>query len=245
MPRRLQMQAPTRCFVPVLAFNWAALRLAITRIPGAPTANLDNPELAQPTASPDESTTYILTVEDVVTGCSSQDTARITLDRPLNLGPDYHGCLGDTLRLAPDLVPGSWLWSDGSTAEQLAIGEDGTYSLEYNNACGTKTDFIEVTFEDCECPVYVPNAFTPNGDGVNDIFKAVVNCTLKSFRLEIINRQGELIFSSNDPENGWSGDTEVGEHYVQDEVYIWTIDVSGELDPGSRKKLNGRVTVIR
>lgn len=212
----------------------------------SPTVNLDNPELAQPTASPDESTTYILTVEDVVTGCSSQDTVHITLDRPLDLGPDYHGCLGDTLRLTPDLVPGSWLWSDGSTGEQLAIGEDGTYSLEYYNACGTKTDFIEITFEDCECPVYIPNAFTPNGDGVNDVFKPVVNCTLKSFRFQVVNRYGQVVFSSNNPDNGWLGDLEGGTHYLQNEVYIWSVELTGELDPArSTRSLHGHVTVIR
>lgn len=211
-----------------------------------PSSSLNDPELAEPTASPNESTTYILTVEDVVTGCSARDTAHITLDRPLNLGPDYHGCLGDTLSLAPDLIPGNWLWSDGSTAEELAIVENGTYSLDYSNACGTKTDLIEVVFEDCDCPVYIPNAFTPNGDGINDIFKAVVNCTLRSFRLEIVNRQGELVFSSNDPEKGWSGDLQDGDHYLPNEVYIWSLELTGEIAPArSSRKMNGHITVIR
>lgn len=212
----------------------------------SPEEGLNNPDIANPFASPSEMATFYLTVEDQVTGCRSFDSVSVAIDFPLELGADYHGCKGDTLHLSPRLVPGDWYWSDGSTQESLAIFESGTYSLEYSNACGTKTDFIEAEFEDCACPVYVPNAFTPNGDGVNDIFKPVVDCTLKSFKFEIVNRQGELVFSSNDPENGWLGDVEGGDHYLQNEVYIWSLELTGELYPArSTRKLNGHVTVIR
>lgn len=212
----------------------------------SPANNLSNPESAQPLASPSESTSYVLTVEDVITGCATRDTVHLTIDKPLNLGLDYHGCLGDTLHLAPDLVDGTWLWSDGSTGEQLAIGASGTYSLEYENACGIKNDFIIAEFEDCECPVYIPNAFTPNGDGINDLFKPVINCTIRSYSLMILNRQGEVLFESNDPELGWAGEFQNGEHYVQNEVYIWKLEVKGELAPArSIQKITGRVTAIR
>lgn len=88
----------------------------------------------------------------------------------------------------------------------------GNYRIEarsvvYCATSGTRFDttFISWTVEDCfPCTLYVPNAFTPNGDLVNDGFLATLDsCTYKEFNLKIFNRWGNLIFGSTDPLEPW------------------------------------------
>ncbi len=95
-----------------------------------------------------------------------------------------------------------------------------------------------------EMLIYVPNAFTPNGDGVNDVFSA------QGFRLEnseeftlyIFDRWGNLIFETDNPLYAWDG-TRYGREVMQD-VYVWRIIIR---DPykGKKHDLKGHVTVLR
>lgn len=55
------------------------------------------------------------------------------------------------------------------------------------------------------CKMYVPNAFSPNGDGVNDFFNASTNCTLEEFEMKIFDRWGALLFQTNNTDQGWNG----------------------------------------
>ena len=69
--------------------------------------------------------------------------------------------------------------------------------------------------------VYVPNAFSPNDDGVNDIFRAYTSCPLNDFQMKVFDRWGAQIFESDDIENGWNG-------YQQNEgfgtgVFVWVV----------------------
>jgi gliding motility-associated-like protein len=63
------------------------------------------------------------------------------------------------------------------------------------------------TVEECPCIVFIPNAFTPNGDGINEVFRPVISCyeTLKDYKLYIYNRWGEIVFISSDYAVGWDG----------------------------------------
>lgn len=91
--------------------------------------------------------------------------------------------------------------------------------------------------------IHVPNSFTPDEDGINDLFMAVGDPALNaSFTLSVFDRWGEEIFSSNDITVGWNG-TYLGIP-VQQEVYIWQVEVR---DPYSAeiRKLRGHVTLLR
>jgi gliding motility-associated-like protein len=74
------------------------------------------------------------------------------------------------------------------------------------NGC-TKTSFIDIqNAESCgDANVFVPNAFSPNGDGHNDEFKVFSPLELNDFALRIFNRWGEMVFESFEPELGWGG----------------------------------------
>ena len=77
------------------------------------------------------------------------------------------------------------------------------------NGCDSILLTTIVWKEDCpgeqSCLVVFPNAFTPNGDGRNDLFRPVLKCELTDFRLEVYNRWGEMIFTTSDAQNGWNG----------------------------------------
>jgi gliding motility-associated-like protein len=90
--------------------------------------------------------------------------------------------------------------------------------------------------------LYIPNAFTPNGDQKNDIFLPVIAGEVSSYQLLIFNRWGEMIFQSNDQNTGWDGYYKNDK--VQDDVYVYRLVYKLT---GSEIKLIkiGRVTVLR
>ena len=87
---------------------------------------------------------------------------------------------------------------------------------------------------------YVPNAFTPNGDGRNDVFSAEVS-EAKHFRMEVYSRWGELIFATNDAATGWDGSFR-GTASKQD-TYVWRAVVTST--DGDLKKYEGTVSLLR
>jgi gliding motility-associated-like protein len=66
-------------------------------------------------------------------------------------------------------------------------------------------DELKVMVEKCPEGLFVPTAFTPNGDGINDVFRASLLGNMQSFDLSIYNRLGERVFHSKDPKTGWPG----------------------------------------
>jgi len=63
----------------------------------------------------------------------------------------------------------------------------------------------DITKEYRDCAVFMPNAFSPNGDGLNDIFRAKVHDAVTDFRLAVYGRWGQLVFETNNPQMGWDG----------------------------------------
>ena len=94
--------------------------------------------------------------------------------------------------------------------------------------------------------IYVPNAFTPDGDQYNQEFKPVISNGFDpyDYSFYIYNRWGELIFESHDADYGWIGTFGVGGEICQDGVYTWLIEYKSLLTT-KRKKLNGSVNLIR
>lgn len=100
----------------------------------------------------------------------------------------------------------SYMWNTGDTTNHLNIKDSGTYSLMASNVCGDFYDSVRIAAMDCFCNVFVPNAFSPNGDGDNEIFKSELNCPgMTTFTMSIFNRFGQRIFESNDINKGWDG----------------------------------------
>jgi gliding motility-associated-like protein len=90
--------------------------------------------------------------------------------------------------------------------------------------------------------LYIPNAFTPDGDGLNDIFKAK-GIDIAEFKMEIYDRWGNLVFASNNIDDGWNGSNLGTEYYAQAGIYSYVV-VARETY-GEVFELSGHVVLIR
>ncbi|MBK8142456.1 MAG: gliding motility-associated C-terminal domain-containing protein [Chitinophagaceae bacterium] len=102
----------------------------------------------------------------------------------------------------------------------ISISDPGIYRLQVvdRNGC-IGADTITVTQKQCLSGLFVPTAFTPNNDGLNDNLKAMLFGDILSFDFKIFNRYGAVVFASNNPAKGWDG-TIAG--LKQDAgVYVW------------------------
>lgn len=112
----------------------------------------------------------------------------------------------------------TYLWSDGSNLPYFDVTGWGTIHLTVTdfNLCSADKS-IEI-LNGCEPHFYIPNAFTPNDDGLNDQIIPVVN-NVESFRFEIYNRWGELMFATSEPGKGWDGKQRNGHALTDTYVY--------------------------
>ncbi|MFN0274910.1 MAG: gliding motility-associated C-terminal domain-containing protein [Chitinophagales bacterium] len=145
--------------------------------------------------------------------------------------------------LATDTGYPNYTWNTGEQTQSITVSSAGTYTLTVNFPC--VTSYTEVTVEECN-PVYIPNTFTPNNDGMNDFFFPYGPdlFAIKTFR--IYDRWGELIYeandiSANDESQGWNG-TCRGQQ-VMEGVYAYVIVM--ELLSGIELSENGNVTLLR
>jgi len=155
-------------------------------------------------------TTGRYSVEVEQNGCTTTDEVQVNFEQafPLNLGPDIEQCSDLSLSLrVPSGLSGSWIWNDGSTGATLPITESGTYWLELNSVC-TVRDSIEISLIEClRFQYYAPNSFSPNEDGINDEFKVFFpeGLPISDFSLQIYDRWGGLLFTTQDPNTAWDG----------------------------------------
>jgi gliding motility-associated-like protein len=119
---------------------------------------------------------------------------------------DTLACAGDTVLLnAFTDTSFSYVWQDGSTLPVFSTTESGNFSVTISNTCGTAQAQKTVNFQKCILDLFLPNAFTPNGDGKNDFFKVSYMEPPLIFKMNIYTRYGQLIFSSIDPSAEWDG----------------------------------------
>jgi gliding motility-associated-like protein len=177
-------------------------------------------------------------------GCTSYDTIQVNIEEPrLEIAlPDTLICAGSLITLYADAVPVSdYLWNTGQTSASIIATATGTYRVTATNMCGTLTDSVTLTFQDCSCPVFVPNVFTPNGDGNNEHFEIKIRCQVLQFDLSIYNRYGQRIFHTADPQEGWDGQykgtpADIG-------TYFYYLNYTGPDNTKFNKK--GDVTLFR
>jgi gliding motility-associated-like protein len=177
--------------------------------------------------------------------CSLADTIKVQYEmKPVfSLGPDFGICEGQSILLKPIVQSISgidYLWQNGSTSSSLAVTQPGLYTLDVSNYCGTKTDMINVVKGVCQ--LYVPTAFSPNGDGRNDIFKAEYGENITEFQLQIYNRWGQRIFESKNISTGWNG--RFNGALQPNGAYVWIIKYKTLNDP-KENLLKGTMMLFR
>jgi gliding motility-associated-like protein len=189
---------------------------------------------------------YQLTVTDTI-DCVESKTIEITV----NLSPEIAFSTYDTIWAEPGyfLEAGDgaeyYLWNTGEITEAIQIDSMGQYVVEVISYEGCKaTDAVQVLWEESGEPFYMPNAFTPNGDGLNDLFRAVPRYDYVSkYLLSIYNRWGQQLFECNDIDCGWDGNYKG--KASSNGVYIYKIVFEEINRPGQTKTLDGTVMLVR
>jgi gliding motility-associated-like protein len=167
-----------------------------------------------------ETGTYAVTVNN---GCVRSDSIAVFFNpSPARMAvTEFHTCLDDEPRyVALDAGnPGSrYDWSTGASSQVIMAGAYGTYYVQVTNQYDCSVRDSAQVHEFCPATVFVPNTFTPNGDGLNDLFLPVGK-SIAEIQFRVFDRWGELLFQSNDLETGWDG-TYRGE-LVKNDMYVW------------------------
>ena len=185
---------------------------------------------------------FTVRIFDSMTGC--EDTAHVVVDVWPTLDVEAVPllgliCWGEETEVFAELralegtnleeIPYTLEWSDPSVEGLQPTVPAGTYLLTAENACGADVTTVEVTQEYCGCDMWVPTAFTPDNDGINDGFRVESNCSeLDEFQFQVFDRWGELVWETLDPEQPWMGQSEAGkamegQHFIPDGVYGYRI----------------------
>ena len=180
---------------------------------------------------------YIATVS--IGGCiKSSNFTLHTLEEPdVYLGEDTVLCLGGAWLLDATFTSSFYLWQDGSTGPTLSATSTKMYGVQVSNQCGIVADSIYLEFNDCNCNVFFPTAFSPNGDTHNELFNFKYDCLEFKSNLRIFNQWGTQLFITDDPSLAWDG-TFKGKKAVED-VYIYVLKYSGVID-GSVQEVTKR-----
>jgi gliding motility-associated-like protein len=183
-----------------------------------------------------------------------QPQANYTTD-PLILYPD------NTDITLIDLSSGnieSWLWTISLPSEEIVSTDqspelslpanfEGTYpiQLEVTTAEGCIDSASGLIIINELFNLYIPNAFTPNDDGLNDVFQVEgTGINTSNFQLDVYNRWGDTVFSTTDPQQAWTGGANGSSYYCPNGAYTYCISAYS-LNSGERFEYRGSVSIIR
>lgn len=166
-----------------------------------------------------------------------------------NVGPDLTVCLGEEKQISLDPSFSNYQWQPNYNVVTTGLSffsvfphKTTSYEIQAKDVydCILK-DSLTIKIDTCNTDLYVPTAFTPNGDGTNDYFKPLVKGFILKYQFSIYNRWGQLVFSTNKISDGWNG-------YVTNKpqptgVFVWTC--SFQFLNERPKQVKGTVLLIR
>jgi gliding motility-associated-like protein len=180
--------------------------------------------------------------------CSGADTIVVSQHPPLwvEIGDEYSICDDSTELLKLDAGKGfeHYKWTPtGDTTQWIVVNKAGDYYVIVKDFRGCKAGDGATVKRQCDFTFYMPTAFTPNGDGKNDVF-APVSSDIADFRMEVFNRWGEKIFETSQAPQGWDG---MYKNYPAPMgVYLWKLSFKGYHNKLFKNyNYNGAVTLVR
>ena len=139
-------------------------------------------------------------------GCRFRDSIQITQYPAANvtLGNDVLVCLNKPVLITANSNANSFLWNNGSTSSAIQINTPGIYWVRVTNTDGcVASDSLQSNWDECDS--YIPSAFSPNGDGLNDNFGLTNGLNSTEYSFYIYNRYGQLVFTTKDSFQKWDG----------------------------------------
>ena len=219
-----------------VSYNWS------------PAGPLDDPTIADPSLIPSQTQTFVVEIVDS-NGCYNSDTILVEVKPSPVIGAsdDIYIYFGSKTTLT---VEGAarYEWSP-----RIAIVDSGNnfitvqpedtvlyYVTGFNEFnCFTIDSVLVIPVPYLE--LYIPNAFTPNGDGKNDWFSIGANDLFELLHLKVFDRWGNLVFSTNDPMQGWDGS--MGGRPMPMGTYIYILEVRDQV--GNLSQRQGNFILIR
>jgi gliding motility-associated-like protein len=141
-----------------------------------------------------------------VNGCldSSKQFTMVYPTPDIDLGADTTLCKYEMLTLDATFWNSTYEWSNKEFTPVIQVHKPGTYRVVVSNLCGKDTSAIQIQYKDHNCRLFLPTAFSPNKDGINEYYRPVVS-DISGYTLKIFNRWGELLYEGNQDDKGWDG----------------------------------------
>ncbi len=240
---------------PGLSYSWS------------PETNLSDPTASNPIFTPKtngpNATTYQYILMATNGDCTASDTMKITVDpgpiARFTFSPNPVKNVDPTVFFSNNSIARSgtayfWVFDTLGTSTEFEptfkFPDDvnTNYTVELtaiDPSTGCMDMYSDVVNIKPEMLIYVPSAFTPDGDGLNDLWGPVLsNIDPNEYRLTVYDRFGQVVFTTRDIKKKWNGDTNGDSYFVEEGVYVWMIETKNEISL-EEVKMNGVVTVIR
>ena len=149
--------------------------------------------------------TYWVTVTTDSCGSASDTIVLSTYTPPAISLQDTVACEEDIIVFSVLADRASYRWNTGDTTSSIYAEAQGIYSVTATNPCGESTAEARLERQPCDCKLYIPDAFTPNADGNNDVFTLVSNCNDMQWEMVIYNRWGQQVALLNEQQPQWNG----------------------------------------
>jgi gliding motility-associated-like protein len=181
-------------------------------------------------------------------GCSKTDTVEffMTTSPEISLGSDTSICSRTELELSPGEGFDQYIWSagEGDNTSKLVIENAGTYFVTVVDSYGcTAVASVNVTVDPNALPndLYIPNAFTPNDDGLNEVFPFAFEVVQSDYRVRVFSRWGEKVFDSST--DGLTWDAKYKGKLPEPDAYLYLVEYRG--CDGMYRRIKGTVSVLR
>jgi len=202
------------------------------------------------TVSPVGNSSYNVVVEDTC-GMIAEKTVFVDVQQPrADFDYEYFGYYGirfSNYSRANQPAKYFWNFGDGNSSEeenpshQFADIDPFKVVMTVEDNIGCRDSVSLQTIPPAE--VFIPNSFTPNGDGINDLF-GIKGANLIDFEMRVFDRWGKLVFHSADPDKKWNGSHQDGSYHNQTSTYNYLIKYRGIAEEDATE-ITGQVTVIR
>ncbi len=195
-------------------------------------------------------------------GCKHRDT----LENPVVVWPTPHAqfTVDEDLAILPNtsfrftnttITGEDYLWTFDQFGETNANDTTWTFPAETEgnyliglvayNQFGCRDSVYRYVRVDEEIDLYIPNAFTPDNDGINDVWQLKgKGFQRNAFKVEIFNRWGEILYQSDDPDFGWTGNYANGDQYIPDGIYFYRVTIRDTRNDVNHR-YEGHITLVR
>lgn len=193
--------------------------------------------------------TYAVTVDNGY--CQGGDAITVHFNpSPARMAAnEFHTCLDDDphyVVIDAGNAGSTHSWSSGETTRVIMASAYGWYYVHMTNTYDCSTLDSARVIEYCPATIFIPNTFTPNGDGVNDVF-IPIGKSIAQLHMVVHDRWGELLYETDDMSMGWDG-TYRGEP-VKNDMYVWRIEYKFYTDQdgtlGVEQTQMGHIQVLR